>query len=163
MLGLWTFLTKTFRHIQRISDYTQPHIIIFRGHTSPCKHRWPRDSWSWPSSYSTVHLCLSFSAHFPPDYTLWVCFIWLTESFVQPKSLHNVYFTWLRVKKKKSVVQYTAPIEKKNQLYPLFFSKYLSLLFSTVRQTQRLKGIPLSISLLWGMSTREEYSMVLMQ
>lgn len=51
------------------------------------------------SSYSTAHLCLSFSAHFSSDYTLWVCFIWLTESFVQPKSLHNVYFTRFGVKK----------------------------------------------------------------
>lgn len=78
MLGLWTFLAKSFGLIHRLSNYTQPHIH-FKGHTSPCKHRWPHDSWSWLSSYFTAHLWLSFSAHFPSDYTLWFCFIWLTN------------------------------------------------------------------------------------
>lgn len=84
--------------MHRLSDYTQPHIH-FKGHTSPCKYRWPHASWSWLSSYSTAHLCLSFSSHFPPDYALWVCFIWLIEYFVQPKSLNNICFLWVRVTK----------------------------------------------------------------
>lgn len=66
--------------------------------------------------------------------------------------LQNVYITSVRVKK-KNVVQYIAPIEK--QLFPLFFSKYLSLFFSTVGQTERLKGILLSISPLQGISKEE--------
>lgn len=64
--------------------------------------------------------------------TFGFAFLCLVESFVQPKTSQNVYFTCMRVKKFYCSIHH---INRQKQLFPLFFSKYLSLLFPTVRQT----------------------------